>query len=220
MENNTRDTYDNRRASLEERRNTMMNTRDSMRTNMEARKQDMRARMEERRSLQGRAQVDSMRQDMLSRRDSMKMQMKERRENLKGDRENYKNSRQQRDMRYLTLDEKTYYFVVSPEGSKSFYDRWGKQIKEDTPLYQKLLKKGYFTVDDKSKDEVMDMLPKDGIIKSGSSDKPIIYINGKLLTSGNFKNLDPNDIESLSVVNGEKAIELYGQAGKNGVILV
>ncbi|AWH75277.1 hypothetical protein DCS32_14215 [Dokdonia sp. Dokd-P16] len=219
MENNTGDTYDNRRVSLEERRNSMITSRDSMHKNMEARKQDMLARMEGRRSLKGRAQVDSMRQNMLSRRDSMKMQMKERRDSSKSDRENYKNSRQQR-VGYLTLDDKTYYFVVSPEGSKIFYDRWGKQINEDNPLYKKLLKKGYFTVDDKSKDEVMNMVPKDGIIKTGSSDKPIIYINGKLLTSGNFENLDPNDIVSLSVVNGEKAIELYGQAGKNGVILV
>jgi hypothetical protein len=208
------------RTQMKERRDAMMNTRDSMRTNMEARKQDMRARMEERRNLQGRAQVDSMRQDMLSRRDSMKMQMKERRENLKGDRENYKNNRQQRDMRYVTLDEKTYYFVVSPEGSKSFYDRWGKQIKEDTPLYQKLLDEAASTVSSSSQDKLMEQLPEDDILKSDSSDKPIIYINGKLLTSGNFENLDPNDIESLSVVNGEKAIELYGQAGKNGVILV
>ncbi|WP_298325225.1 M56 family metallopeptidase [uncultured Dokdonia sp.] len=220
MENDQRKAYDSRRASLEKRRKSMINSRDSMRTNMEARKQDMRARMEERRNLQGRAQVDSMRQDMLSRRDSMKMQMKERRENLKGDRENYKNSRQQRDMRYVTLDEKTYYFVVSPEGSKSFYDRWGKQIKENTPLYQKLLDEATSTIARSTEDKLIEKTPKDDILKSDSSDKPIIYINGKLLTSGNFENLDPNDIESLSVVNGEKAIELYGQAGKNGVILV
>jgi len=208
------------RTQMKKRRDAMITSRDSMHKNMEARKQDMLARMEGRRSLQGRAQVDSMRQNMLSRRDSMKTQMKERRENLKSDRENYKNSRQQRDVGYLTLDDKTYYFVVSPEGSKSFYNRWGKQINEDNPLYKKLLKKGYFTVDDKSKDEVMNMVPKDGIIKTGSSDKPIIYINGKLHTSGKIENLDPNDIESLSIVKGEKAIELYGEAGKNGVILV
>ncbi|WP_035336850.1 M56 family metallopeptidase [Dokdonia sp. PRO95] len=220
MENDQRKAYDNRRASLEKRRKSMINSRDSMRTNMEARKQDMRARMEERRSLQGRAQVDSMRQDMLSRRDSMKMQMKERRENLKSDRENYKNSRQQRDMRYVTLDEETYYSVVSPEGSKSFYNRWGKQIKEDTPLYQKLLDEASSTVSSLSQNKLMEQLPEEDILKSDSSDKPIIYINGKLHTSGQMKNLNPNDIESISIVKEEKAIELYGQAGKNGVILV
>ncbi|WP_339844340.1 M56 family metallopeptidase [uncultured Dokdonia sp.] len=222
MQNNTRDTYDNKRASLEERRNTMMNTRDSMRTNMEARKQVMRARMEERRSLQGRAQVDSMRQDMLSRRDSMKMQMKERRENLKGDRENYKNNRQQRDMRYVTLDEKTYYFVVSPEGSKSFYDRWGKQIKEDTPLYQKLLDEASSTVSSLSQDKLMEQLPEDDILKSDSSDKPIYYVNDKKMSVSQLKEMDvaPNNILTLTVYKGEKAIELYGKEAVNGVVVI
>lgn len=220
MENNPREAYDNRRASIEERRNSMMNSRDSIRTNMEARKQDMRARMEERRSLQGRAQVDSMRQDMLSRRDSMKMRMEERRENFKSDRENLKNGTQQNNAGYVTLENKAYYFVVSPEGTKNFYDRWGKLIQKDNPLYKELLKEPFFTVDDKSKDEVMNMLPKDGIIKSSSLDKAIYYINGKKATSKQIKNLNPNDIESMSVFKGKKAIELYGEEGRNGVIQI
>ncbi|WP_405252937.1 M56 family metallopeptidase [Dokdonia sp. Asnod3-C12] len=222
MENDQRKAYDNRRVSLEKRRKSMINSRDSMRTNMEARKQDMRARMEERRSLQGRAQVDSMRQDMLSRRDSMKMQMKERRENLKGDRENYKNSRQQRDMRYVTLDEKTYYFVVSPEGSKSFYDRWGKQIKEDTPLYQKLLDEASSTVSSLSQDKLMEQLPEEDILKSDSSDKPIYYVNDKKMSVSQLKEMDvaPNNILTLTVYKGEKAIELYGKEAVNGVVVI
>ncbi|WP_396596643.1 M56 family metallopeptidase [Dokdonia sp. R86516] len=222
MENDQRKAYDNRRASLEKRRKSMINSRDSMRTNMEARKQDMRARMEERRSLQGRAQVDSMRQDMLSRRDSMKMQMKERRENLKSDRENYKNSRQQRDMRYVTLDEETYYSVVSPEGSKSFYNRWGKQIKEDTPLYQKLLDEASSTVSSLSQDKLMEQLSEEDILKSDSSDKPIYYVNDKKMSVSQLKEMDvaPNNILTLTVYKGEKAIELYGKEAVNGVVVI
>ena len=101
-----------------------------------------------------------------------------------------------------------------------FYNRWGKLIQKDNALYKNLLKEASFTTDNLTKDEVLSRLPQDDVLTSDLSNKPIMYINGKLLTSGQNKNLNSEDIISISIIKGEKAIERYGQAGKNGVILV
>lgn len=60
-------------------------------------------------------------------------------------------------------------------------------------------------------------------LKIDAEDKPLFVIDGKRLP--NFTSLDslddvvePNDIESISVLKGEKAVEKYGEAGKNGVV--
>ena len=39
-------------------------------------------------------------------------------------------------------------------------------------------------------------------------------------TSSRFLDLDPNNIESVSILKGLSAVTLYGEAGRNGVILV
>ena len=231
MENNPREAYDNRRASLEERRNSMMNTRDSMRVDMAARKQDMRAqagalkeemntRTQSSYETQRRAQIDSVRQHMLSRSDSAKAQRNDRREEMTTRYKNRQKTSGNQKAGYIYHNDSTYYHLQAPDGTKMFYNRWGKLIQKDNALYKDLLKEASFTTDNLTKDEVLSRLPQDDVLTSDLSDKPIIYINGKLHTSGKIENLDPNDIESLSIVKGEKAIELYGEAGKNGVILV
>ena len=40
------------------------------------------------------------------------------------------------------------------------------------------------------------------------------------VSKGKFLNIDPNDIERISVVKGDSALIRYGEAGKNGVIIV
>ncbi|REE27248.1 beta-lactamase regulating signal transducer with metallopeptidase domain [Winogradskyella pacifica] len=48
--------------------------------------------------------------------------------------------------------------------------------------------------------------------------KPLIIVNGKPALSSYLKTIDPNDIESMTVLKGENAIDTYGDKGKNGVI--
>ena len=231
MENNPREAYDNRRASLKERRNSMMNTRDSMRVNMAARKQDMRAqagalkeemntRTQSSYETQRRAQIDSVRQHMLSRSDSAKAQRNDRREEMTTRYKNRQKTSGNQKAGYIYHNDNTYYHLQAPDSTKTFYNRWGKLIQKDNALYKDLLKEASFTTDNLTKDEVLSRLPQDDVLTSDLSNKPIMYINGKLLTSGQNKNLNPEDIISISIVKGEKAIERYGQAGKNGVILV
>lgn len=48
--------------------------------------------------------------------------------------------------------------------------------------------------------------------------QPLYIVDGKEKTS--FESVDPNDIESIDVLKNESSIALYGERGKNGVVLV
>ncbi len=48
--------------------------------------------------------------------------------------------------------------------------------------------------------------------------QPVFYLNGKKVAHKNIELLDPAKIKSVNVLKGEKAIEKYGDEGKNGVI--
>lgn len=51
---------------------------------------------------------------------------------------------------------------------------------------------------------------------------PLCIVNGKEVSygTGGLTGIDPNTIESISVWKDKKAIELYGEKGRNGVIIV
>ena len=55
---------------------------------------------------------------------------------------------------------------------------------------------------------------------SDSKIKPLIVINGEIIPYDDFKNIDTEKIESVDVLKGDKAVSEFGEAGKNGVILV
>jgi len=56
---------------------------------------------------------------------------------------------------------------------------------------------------------------------SSQTDKePLYVIDGKVQTSGGLKNLNPENIKSISVLKDASATSLYGEKGKNGVIEV
>lgn len=50
--------------------------------------------------------------------------------------------------------------------------------------------------------------------------KALIFLDGKPITNDDFKNLDSQSIESMEVLKNQKAIELYGEKAKDGVIFV
>lgn len=49
--------------------------------------------------------------------------------------------------------------------------------------------------------------------------QPIIVIDGKVSDHG-LQGIEPNDIQSLSVLKGEKAAKLYGDKNGAGVIII
>lgn len=58
----------------------------------------------------------------------------------------------------------------------------------------------------------------------GKEDKvqPIYYVkkDDKLEETPSVAHLDPNDIESLEVLKGEKAVDRFGDKAKNGVVII
>ncbi len=48
--------------------------------------------------------------------------------------------------------------------------------------------------------------------------EPLYLIDGKIVDKTVAEELNPNEIESINVLKGEKSIEKYGEAGKNGAV--
>ena len=49
---------------------------------------------------------------------------------------------------------------------------------------------------------------------------PLIVVNDSILKYEVMEHLNPNDIESVTVLKDKKAMELYGEKGKFGVIKI
>lgn len=50
--------------------------------------------------------------------------------------------------------------------------------------------------------------------------EPLVILDGKIQPSGAIKKINPNTIEKMEVLKNESATIVYGDAGKNGVILI
>lgn len=55
-------------------------------------------------------------------------------------------------------------------------------------------------------------------IKQAQSNKPLYIVNGKEISETDLKTIQPNDIESINVLKDKKAIDKYGEKGKEGVL--
>lgn len=57
--------------------------------------------------------------------------------------------------------------------------------------------------------------------RMGVSDgNPLILMNGVAITKEEMDKINPDDIESVNVFKGEQATRLYGEKGKNGVVII
>ena len=69
--------------------------------------------------------------------------------------------------------------------------------------------------DDNLKNETANKI----ILNSGNTKNPPLYIlNGKEISKEELEKIDPKSIKSVNVLKDEKAINKYGQKGKDGVI--
>tara|TARA_R110000868_G_scaffold410923_3_gene700947 strand:- start:5326 stop:7383 length:2058 start_codon:yes stop_codon:yes gene_type:complete len=57
-------------------------------------------------------------------------------------------------------------------------------------------------------------------IKTNSGKDPIYIIKGKVISEEEIKDIRPEEIESISVLKGEKAKTVYGEKGENGVVII
>lgn len=94
--------------------------------------------------------------------------------------------------------------LIDPENVESL-----SVLKDQTALnlYGKAGKNGVILVETKDKPA------------TDTSSEPLVVVNEEFYTS-DLNTIDTDDIESIEVIKGEKAKELYGILGKNGVILV
>ncbi|PHS68053.1 MAG: hypothetical protein COB12_02220 [Flavobacterium sp.] len=60
----------------------------------------------------------------------------------------------------------------------------------------------------------------DGVPFDGGSNQQTGFGGGNTVVSSRFLDLDPNNIESISILKGLSAAVLYGQQGRNGVVLI
>jgi TonB family protein len=58
------------------------------------------------------------------------------------------------------------------------------------------------------------------VMKCNDCPPPLYIVDGVEHSSDNIKNLNSNDIQSVSILNDIKAVAEYGEKGKNGVILI
>ncbi|MDH6342813.1 TonB-dependent SusC/RagA subfamily outer membrane receptor [Parabacteroides sp. PFB2-12] len=91
-------------------------------------------------------------------------------------------------------------------------------IKEQQPELEKLVKEQQVLMEKMVKEQLQDTL--NGTVKLIQLDtQPLLIVDGKVQTGG-IDRLKANNIESVSVVKNKSAEELYGERGRNGVILV
>jgi len=57
-------------------------------------------------------------------------------------------------------------------------------------------------------------------IKVRSSDDPLYVVDGEILSGSEINKVSPDSIKSISVLKGENATALYGDGGRNGVVLI
>lgn len=64
--------------------------------------------------------------------------------------------------------------------------------------------------------------PKIALSVAGNGAQPVFFIETEsgLKKVASLENVDPNNIESMSVLKGAEAIKKYGQEGENGVIVI
>lgn len=63
---------------------------------------------------------------------------------------------------------------------------------------------------------------QDSIKSSPKADKntPLYILEGKVISKSELDKINPDAIESISVLKGKDALKAYGKAGKNGVIQI
>ena len=67
-----------------------------------------------------------------------------------------------------------------------------------------------------------DVNVQDSTKSTSKADKnaPLYVLEGKVISKSELDKINPDAIESISVLKGESAVKAYGKAGKNGVIQI
>ena len=92
---------------------------------------------------------------------------------------------------------------------------------KDTLVINKPITGRYFYSTDENEKQVFGVTVDDKVsVTNAKNNKPLYIINGKVGKEGDLKRISPNDIESIDVIKDKKATTIYGEKGKNGVIVI
>ena len=58
------------------------------------------------------------------------------------------------------------------------------------------------------------------IVSGNKDEKPLFVVDDKIIGNDDITKIKPNDIESITVLKDESATKLYGEKGKNGVVII
>ncbi len=98
------------------------------------------------------------------------------------------------------------------------------EIDEDSPGATKIMiKKGEPGVEDidvKIKTISGDHDGNDFVFLNDGDSKPLIIMDGKEVPDGKMEDLDHENIETIEVLKGSKAVEKYGEKAKDGVVII
>lgn len=86
-------------------------------------------------------------------------------------------------------------------------------------LYKTVLDTGIVKVKDSNKNVVFVTI-SDSIKVRESGKNPLIILDGVVQPNADVKKINPNSIERIDVLKNESATKVYGDAGKNGVIII
>ncbi len=56
--------------------------------------------------------------------------------------------------------------------------------------------------------------------KEGTSAEPLYVLNDEIIDHLDLKQIEPNNIKAITVLKDDSAVELYGEAGRNGVVII
>ncbi len=105
--------------------------------------------------------------------------------------------------------------TVDPKSIESINVLKGKAAIEK---YGDKGKNGVIEITTKYKMGNVSFVTTDAKTVHGFPDDALFIVDGKEVAQGEFKNINPSNIESITILKGENAIKKYGEKGKNVVI--
>ncbi len=124
------------------------------------------------------------------------------------------------------IDDLEKIIVNGKEVSREEYEAMEEQHTDGKTIIIKKVRKGddqfsFITKDSDEEEDIIAMEEGNGtffLIDTEGDESPLFRIDGKEATEGEAKKLAPDQIESINVYKGAKALEKFGDKAKDGVV--
>jgi hypothetical protein len=106
-------------------------------------------------------------------------------------------------------------FILDEEKAENKY---GEKGENGAVIMSK--KNSKIKVIESDSNHIIHLNSKNRLITDTNENEPLFILNGKIISKKEINAVNPNEIESMEVYKGEEAQKLYGDKGKNGVIIL